>query len=877
MLVLRTNFTTVTGLTIKDGYYWDRGLPEISTAVFPISGVIYGKSPFTKVKFTLLTQVLAPYRTQTFFTFDCGDFYNETVTLSTFNPRPPIHPAEDLHGVVWQWSNLAAGPTTFRAQIESSFVVNNDDYSESTITLLSGGNITPRLSSYYVTYTPNFNINDPEVPDDFKVYIPTYNYQNLSDLQNAITVYERWPYEQIGNILVTKAYDLINIQEFKTKADILDTAQTNFKYKTNFYELSTATQLLNAAIFPASNEINTLSAYRDLTNSNVVSEWSFNNVAITSNKNLTLLPGLKTPDLNAINNENAIETYISSAIDLQTYYLQTLTEIIDYNIFIGLPTAQYHYLERRSDQSDIQGVVTATAFFKKETATKVRLSVVGLNEEDFFGTYIDVDLTTGTIISTNIFQRFVRAKIMYVGDNWWFVMLEHNQATPNQLKLRINILSNNNELLYIPEDPLLSGKGNSLFVYQPQLLIYPIDQFTGFSEISTRRQTLTRAAGYFVPFESDFYTFWLASSGPALLLMSTLEDREDVLSNPGRYVVASNDSDVPLPYGNNKDLWDYPSISNKTFNTQLTANRPMYFEIRHYQTNSYGYFNVGWSKYGNNTSGLVIDDTSEFGFFKKKWQREGYIATTDILHTYTAPGIYAPSITVDIPEELSTQYYYDADSASYEAVVINDEAPTAHFITLSSTFGYSPIEIEFSPKSTVTGTFPIEKIVWDFGDGSPAVTITRHTTTSATPGVIYYSNYPNDIRDPRNYHVKHTYVRNVLTDPIMYYPSLTAFSANTQSYTSCSREIGPIGTKKKQNKTLVKSRFYDDDNKGFLAFDIEGKTAFLKRDTNYIKLSAERTPRKNYPPNKLIYFNEFGTIYKGNSGEDIKNLLSNNN
>jgi hypothetical protein len=231
----------------------------------------------------------------------------------------------------------------------------------------------------------------------------------------------------------------------------------------------------------------------------------------------------------------------------------------------------------------------------------------------------------------------------------------------------------------------------------------------------------------------------------------------------------------------------------------------------------------------------------------KKYQEKCYNNITNLRE----------KLNVTLPTTLTNTYKYD-DTVTYNAATLTDIPPTANFITLTDEFGFTPLEVELSPKSTISGTFPVEKIVWDFGDGTPLLTVSRYTTTSASPGVIYKPNYPTDPRDPRNYNVKHTYYRNIPTDPQHFYPSLTAYSANTQSYDTCSREIGPLGIKKKNNKQIIASHYYDSDNKAFFVINDDGKTSFLRKDNNFNKENIITAPTVLAPSNRVVYFNDFG-------------------
>ena len=75
MIILRSNFSTITGLTVEDGYNWDRGLPARFKPLYPTEGTITGSAPFTKVKFQILSDVIPKYRLQTWFTFSTDNYY----------------------------------------------------------------------------------------------------------------------------------------------------------------------------------------------------------------------------------------------------------------------------------------------------------------------------------------------------------------------------------------------------------------------------------------------------------------------------------------------------------------------------------------------------------------------------------------------------------------------------------------------------------------------------------------------------------------------------------------------------------------------------------------------------------------------------------
>jgi hypothetical protein len=101
-----------------------------------------------------------------------------------------------------------------------------------------------------------------------------------------------------------------------------------------------------------------------------------------------------------------------------------------------------------------------------------------------------------------------------------------------------------------------------------------------------------------------------------------------------------------------------------------------------------------------------------------------------------------------------------------------------------------PLTVTITPRYTLTGSFPIEKIVWDLGDGSPLITKTRWDNNTSFPFVTSGA-MSADPLDPRNFDIVHTYTK---PDNSVYsfYPSITAYTYSTGSSDACSITIGPI-------------------------------------------------------------------------------------
>lgn len=102
----------------------------------------------------------------------------------------------------------------------------------------------------------------------------------------------------------------------------------------------------------------------------------------------------------------------------------------------------------------------------------------------------------------------------------------------------------------------------------------------------------------------------------------------------------------------------------------------------------------------------------------------------------------------------------------------------------------SPLTVTISPRNTVSGSFPIEKIVWDLGDGSPLLTQRRWSPTLEAP-FVFSGAISEDYEDPRNYDVVHTY-RKTPKSEYSFYPSITAYASSTGSFDSAACAVGPL-------------------------------------------------------------------------------------
>jgi hypothetical protein len=102
----------------------------------------------------------------------------------------------------------------------------------------------------------------------------------------------------------------------------------------------------------------------------------------------------------------------------------------------------------------------------------------------------------------------------------------------------------------------------------------------------------------------------------------------------------------------------------------------------------------------------------------------------------------------------------------------------------------SPLTVRLTPRYIKCGSFPIEKIVWDLGDGSPLITQRRWANISEKP-FAYNSVFNLDYEDPRNFDIIHTYNKDLQT-VYAFYPSITAYASSTGTTDCAATVIGPI-------------------------------------------------------------------------------------
>ena len=533
--------------------------------------------------------------------------------------------------------------------------------------------------------------------------------------------------------------------------------------------------------------------------------------------------------------------------------------------------------------------IVAGIFVKPiKSVTKVRLELDGTCFPLKNFAFTDWDLQSELLLAQGQYIEGVTFKS--VGDGWYYIAMSCRARATGTPIFRLYSLKDdrytfdiNLSATYVEYSNIETHENEVLRVAHPQVIYFGatpnITSPLWVPSLLGRAQQykVHRISWYFKPFEDNVYYFWLGSDTNAVLLYGEAEEEIDLLDFPQEYLLCRNDPEYGnMAYPELNDHWDKQGSQVRA--ASLSRDKIYYFEARWWQQHTQSYIDIGWTAWNAAWTKVRWSDTAKISITTPKiWAREGYSADAYVDHIYTVPQIYSPGVSVTLSPQFTADYIYDTEDASYESVEVIELPPNATFATLSTEYGFSPLEIEFSPKSTIAGSFPVERIDWNFGDGSPTVTVSRHTTlTSQNDPNIVYRPLPGavDVRDPRNFNVKHTYTRTTANEPNIYYPSLTAYSSVTNTANSCSREIGPIALKSRSKKEILGTKFYDVNNKGLMVLTIDNKAALLKRDDKYIKKEIPTIDQNSIkPPNRVIYYNDLGTIVGTNSGQGFQNLL----
>lgn len=228
-------------------------------------------------------------------------------------------------------------------------------------------------------------------------------------------------------------------------------------------------------------------------------------------------------------------------------------------------------------------------------------------------------------------------------------------------------------------------------------------------------------------------------------------------------------------------------------------------------------------------------DTGTDDVFEKKWMLENN---------------ETQCVNKDDFDYLNTEETEEQTKILIGVVEVKEIKPTAGMkCSPQPTTGQSPYTVVLSPFGSIPGSFPIDRIDWDLGDGTPIKTVTRYTSPTGTE-FVHTNTYKDDINDVRNYNLIHTYYRTKDTYAV-FYPSLTCYSANTNTWDACSTTVGPLFYPFANNDVvLLKVR---NTLKGNLyTFDAQNQLTFLTNLAPKHNQQAQITQALiQEPPNRL--------------------------
>lgn len=122
----------------------------------------------------------------------------------------------------------------------------------------------------------------------------------------------------------------------------------------------------------------------------------------------------------------------------------------------------------------------------------------------------------------------------------------------------------------------------------------------------------------------------------------------------------------------------------------------------------------------------------------------------------------------------------------------------------------SPYTVQLSPKKIRCGSFPIERLIWDFGDGSPLLEQVRGEVKSEYP-FVFMDAFDYDSDDVRNYDVLHTYRRSIASGNC-FYPSVTAIAFSTETQDCASAVIGPLLYEPPKKVSLLQNKLMETED-----------------------------------------------------------------
>ncbi len=289
-----------------------------------------------------------------------------------------------------------------------------------------------------------------------------------------------------------------------------------------------------------------------------------------------------------------------------------------------------------------------------------------------------------------------------------------------------------------------------------------------------------------------------------------------------------------FPNGNNTNysfVSGYAPVLTVYFQDSSEAHT---FPISEYNWNFGDYYNEGSSNVFETSSNYYTLTTNNVSgsFDSPNWKTNTTAHTA--AHTYTIPGTYDVTLTIKASCTNTTDLcarYLDGQNVKKFNIYVEEILPVYReqikatdnitmFNSIPTLSGTSPQTMYFCGSGITAGSFPICKMVWNFGDGT-LETITRSPSSDITSQGLSISYH----LDPRNTIVPHIFTNNA-SEAKTYNVSVSAYTCNTNTMitTGFTNMIGPIYNQFQtmdEKRRLLGSRF---DSNGNIVYIFEGLT-----------------------------------------------------
>jgi len=338
--------------------------------------------------------------------------------------------------------------------------------------------------------------------------------------------------------------------------------------------------------------------------------------------------------------------------------------------------------------------------------------------------------------------------------------------------------------------------------YAVSLFVTASTSNTHSGDASGRQQTFTQflCVREFEPFAN----FWATS---AFTVSSTYSDETNIVDI--NTLLTDAQPPVQLPTTDRDFVSGYAPNLTVWF---TDSSEPHTFPISSYHWDFGDYYNE------HSMTQLVTADIITRGNFDRGCWKTNQ-TNHSVVHTYTMPGTYDVTLCVQASNtstpDCCARYVNESIQPFY--VYVAEIYPDCCFEIRSPLSGVSPHTINFLASCVTPGSFPICRLDWDWGDGTPTESISRFpypTASNLNQVLTSVSAFPYDPNDPRNYLISHTFT-NTNVIPATFSVTLSVYACNTNSASICiGQSVGPIIYPYDviEPRHLIKSRYQNSNN-----------------------------------------------------------------